>query len=109
MDINNLKIDVKNLEIGKVYPSFDEGIIAPERLCFIKIKEKTSDGYIVDVKWGRDVIATNVGMVYINKYSLKTIGLYGGIITNNICKDIQRDVFDRGYRINNGVVVMQVK
>lgn len=109
MDISNLKLDVKKLEVGKVYPSFDEGIIAPERLCFIKIKEKTSDGYIVDVKWGRDVIATNVGMVYINKYTLKSIDLYGGIITNNICKDIQRELFDRGYKIKNYVVVMQVK
>lgn len=42
-------LDLKNLEIGKVYPSFDDGEISPARLCFVKIKEKTANCYHVDV------------------------------------------------------------
>lgn len=106
MNISNLKLDVKKLEVGKIYPSFDGGVRAPETLCFIKVKEVTSDGYIVDVSWAGEVVATNVGMVYINKFSLKSTDLYGGIITSNICKYIQSEVFDKGYRTKDGVVIM---
>lgn len=42
-------LDLKNLEIGKVYPSFDDGEFKPSRLCFVKIKEKTANCYLVDV------------------------------------------------------------
>ena len=76
-------LDLKNLEIGKVYPSFDDGEISPARLCFVKIKEKTANGYLVDVEWYNEIIATNQLMVY-RKNILTTVDNYGGTITPNI-------------------------
>lgn len=76
-------LDLKNLEIGKVYPSFDDGKFKPSRLCFVKIKEKTANGYLVDVEWSNEIIATNQLMVY-KKNFLTTVDNYGGTITPNI-------------------------
>ena len=90
-------LDLTKLEIGKVYPSFDDGKIKPSRLCFIKIKEKLDDGYIVDVEWDKDVVALNQKMVYTNEHrSLRSLNSFGGVITNNIY-DIINDLYINGY------------
>lgn len=76
-------LDLKNLEIGKVYPSFDDGKFKPSRLCFIKIKEITGTGYIVDVEWDKEIVARDQEMIY-RKNFLTTVDNYGGTITSNI-------------------------
>ena len=81
-------IDIKNLEIGKVYLSFHEGKISPAMLCFVKIKEKTANGYLVDVEWYNEIIATNQLMVY-RKNFLTTVDDYGGTITPNIYNTVK--------------------
>ena len=86
-------LDLTKLEIGKVYPSFDDGKIKPSRLCFIKIKEKTSDGYIVDVEWDKEIVARDQEMIlkdyfYYDDPVLKSTKDYGGMITPDIYKFI---------------------
>ena len=82
-------LDLKNLEIGKVYPSFDDGKFKPSRLCFIKIKEITGTGYIVDVEWDKEIVARDQEMIledhfYYDSPVLKSTKDYGGTITPNI-------------------------
>ena len=84
-------LDLTKLEIGKVYPSFDDGKIKPSRLCFIKIKEITSTGYIVDVEWDKEIVVRDQEMIlkdhfYYDGPVLKSTKDYGGIISPDIYK-----------------------
>lgn len=56
-------LDLTKFEIGKVYPSFDDGKFKPSRLCFVKIKEKTANGYLVDVEWDKEIVARDQEMI----------------------------------------------
>ena len=87
-------LDLKNLEIGKVYPSFDDGKFSPERLCFIKIKEITDTGYIVDVEWDKEIVARDQEMIlkghfYYDGPVLKSTKDYGGIISPDIYNTVK--------------------
>lgn len=73
------KLDIKNLQIGKMYFSFDDGKRSPSRLCFIKIKDKLENGYIVDVEWGNEIVAKNEIMCFKNG-RLMSLGDYGGVL-----------------------------
>ena len=84
-------LDLSKLEIGKVYPSFDDGKFKPSRLCFIKIKEITDTGYIVDVEWDKEIVARDQEMIlkdhfYYDVPVLKSTKDYGGIISPDIYK-----------------------
>ena len=43
-------LDLKNLEIGKVYPTLKQQG-HKEKVCFIKINEKLSDDYLVNIEF----------------------------------------------------------
>ena len=94
-------LDLENLEVGKIYPSFDGGKFSPSRLCFVEIKEKTDKGYIVDVEWGKEIVVRDQEMIlkdhfYYDKPVLKSSGEYGGMITPGIYEMVDT-LWMRGY------------
>ena len=60
----NTYIDLNSLIIGKVYPAFKDGRYLSDHLCFVKIKDKIHNGYIVDIEFNKQIVATDQPLIY---------------------------------------------